>query len=429
MKRTILLIVAAICFVALGCKDDEPGKDNKPVPPKETYYRNCVSDIHDWYYVPESELRERFNFYKMTGVNILRVELSWRNLEKQEGVWDENEGIFDYLRIAKEYGFRTKIILGVIMDPPQWFFDKYPASKFIDQNGRTTPNCFSFWYPDLKNVITEKSDKMVAMLKSKNLWDNVDFIIPALGSAGEPIYPPLWTLPAGFTSQTFWCYDDNAQLSFREYAKSKYITVDDANQTWSTTFASWDEVEVLQPGTKPGPYWNDVLTWYRDFKRSYIEWQTQQAQSYVAGTSKKLLVYIPGVEYTESGWNSAVQTGRGNDDIMVMADSKFLVDLAAGKNYMLQYTGMNNENEVKKLRQYMDSKAYTTEMWGENVGNAGGASDPEDLARIIVENKLFGLDYTHGKYMFEEGTLIPNENMESLKKAYKTIQDYWAKGK
>jgi hypothetical protein len=104
-----------------------------------------------------------------------------------------------------------------------------------------------------------------------------------------------------------------------------------------------------------------------------------------------------------------------------MADSRFLIDLAEEKGCMLQYTGMPGENEVKRLRSYMDAQEYKVEMWGENAGDAYSAGDPYQLARIIVENRFFGLDYTHGRFLFKDDTLEPNEKMAMLKVAFRTI--------
>jgi hypothetical protein len=60
-------------------------------------------------------------------------------------------------------------------------------------------------------------------------------------------------------------------------------------------------------------------------------------------------------------------------------------------------------------------------MWGENAGDAISAGNPYNLARIIVENKLFGLDYTHGSFLFNDNSLEPNGNMANLKFAFETI--------
>jgi hypothetical protein len=312
--------------------------------------------------------------------------------------------------------------MGVMMSPPQWYLNKYPESRLRDEDGRTSENMMSIWYPGLKKLIVVKTEKMKDILKRKGLWDSIESIIPTYGAAGEPIYPPLWTLGPGFSRQTFWGYDRNAQKSFRAYAKNKYGTLSAANTAWTTAFASWNDVVVLKPKVKPGRYWEDMLTWYRDSKREYIAWQTQQTLDLVRGSKKQVIIYVPGTEWTKKGWDNAVATAHGNENIQIMADSKYLIDLAAEKKCMLQYTGMPNAREVRNLRNYMNSKNYKVEMWGENAGMPEHAGDPIGLARIVIENKLFGLDYTHGHFLFKKNSFEPGKNMPQLKTAFEMIQ-------
>ncbi|MDR0845310.1 MAG: Ig-like domain-containing protein [Tannerella sp.] len=391
-------------------------------PSREKADRNCITDDTETYFFASEEIiRQRFDMLKAIGTNVLRCEVSWRDLELGEGAWYMNSHIFSYLTIAKEYGFRIKLIIGVMMSPPPWYLDKYPESRLRDEDGRTSENTMSLWYPGLKALITEKSTQLINILKDKGLWDNVDYIIPSYGPAGEPLYPPLWTLAPDFPGHTFWGYDVNAQKSFNTWAQNKYTSLSAANAAWNTAFATWNDVVVLKPGIQPGKYWEDMLTWYRDSKREYIAWQTQQTLDLVKGENKKIVIYVPGTEYTDANWAAAVSSAGGNDNIKIMADSRFLIDLAEEKGCMLQYTGMPAETEVKRLRAYMDAKNYKVEMWGENAGDAVSAGNPDLLARIIVQNRLFGLDYTKSNYLFKEGTLEPTELMEKLKIAFKKI--------
>lgn len=428
MNSLYILFIVLSFFFNIGC--DSENEDSTPTPPQaDTRARNCITDIQDWYSHSDEILRKRFDVFKENGVEVLRVEVDWAMLETSENQWNDNHAIFNYLKIAKEYDFRIKLILGVMMAPPAWYLDAHPEARLIDQNGGTTGNTMSYWYPDLKNVITEKSNKIVKMLKDKGLWDQIDYIIPTLGSAGEPIYPPLWTLPSSFTEHTFWGYSASAKSSFKDYIKNKYSSIDQANSAWGTFFNSWDEVTVFQPKTLTGQYWDDMLTWYRDAKREYILWQCQQVKGYTMGTEKKVLVYVPGVGYSEDDWANAVQSGDGNDNIKIMADTDFIIDMAAENSYMLQTTGSENETEMRRIRRYIDSKGYDNlEVWCENAGDKSIASGPEYLAKIVVENNFFGLDYTHAIYAFKDNSYYePSEIMSRLKRAYQMIDNLYLK--
>lgn len=424
MKRFFLFILILVQTFT-SCAKESGSPDPGQLPPASgAFARSGLTDIQNCYDDPDEIIRQRFDLYKSIGVDLIRVEVDWSPVEAQEGIWDYSKGIFNYMKIAKEYGFKIKLILGVMMAPPEWYFVANPEARYRDENGITTPNCMSMWYPGLRDVISEKSEKIVEMLKQLDLWDCIDYVIPAYGAAGEPIYPAAWTVP-GQTEQTFWCYDDNAHKSFREYASKKYSSVSEANEIWDTDFQSWDDVHVLKPGTKPGAYWNDVLTWYRDSKREYVKWQTSQVLGLVEGTDKKVIIYIPGKEYTAEDWDDAVRTGRGNGHIMEMADSRFLVDVAAENGCQMQITGLSNVAEVARVAQYCRSK-NVTHLWGENEGTPDIAGYPAGFAQTIINNGLLGLDYTHGKFMFEDDGITPKpEVVETLKYVYSAIKKHY----
>jgi hypothetical protein len=411
MAKFKLFILSLVLVSSVSCVE------------KKQEYRNCISDIDAWMYAPDEDIRKRFDMYKEIGTNVLRTGVDWRGLETADGQWNYDSRVFNYMAITREYGFRNKLILGVMMGPPQWFFAQHPEARLRDENGRSSENTLSLWYPELKSLIVEKSKKLVDALKNKGLWDDIDYVIPSFGPAGEPLYPPLWTLSSEFTEHVFWGYDANAQKSFRTWTQAKYATVEAANTAWKTAFAAWNDVVVLKSGVQPGQYWDDMLTWYRDSKRDYVRWQVEQTLDLVKGTNKKVLIYVPGEEYTDAEWAEAVAGAGGSNMIKIMADSKFLIDLAAEKNCMLQYTGMPSENEVRKLRNYIDSKGYKVEMWGENAGILECCGDPDELGRIVKENKLFGLDYTHGHFLFQDGTFEPSERMAKLKAAFEMINN------
>lgn len=398
----------------------------KPTPIPEA--RCCITDPAGWYYDSEDKIRKRFEIYKSIGTNMLRVEIDWRSLEREESKW-EYESISRYFRLAKEYGFRIKLIVGVMMAPPKWYLDKHPDAMLTDQNGGHSYNTMSYWYPGLHKVINEKTSKLFEILNCAGVWDSVDFLIPSFGPAGEPIYPHPWTLGPDFPVVTFWGYDANAQKDFRAAMKHKYRDIDEANSAWKTSFKSWNEVVVLKPKTKSGAYWSDMLTWYRDSKRDFVKWQIDQLRR-ASKSQKNILIYVPGTSYTEQEWTDAVRTGDGSDMIKVMADSMFLIDIANQKRCWLQYTGVENGPEVDRLRAYLDKKGYKgIEMWGENAGYYAFAQDPEALAKIIMRDRLYGLDLTHGHYLFEADGVTPNAAIPKLKKAFEMINSYWAQRK
>lgn len=433
----LMLLLAVMLSPSCGCSKpdpetpDTPKEDVDPVEPA-TFVpsRNCMTEPYGWMSHSPSVIQTRFDYYKNIGVNVLRVGFHWDSIENAEGVWKEEHALYSYLQLAKENGFRVKLILGVLMNPPSWYLVKNPDAKMIGQNGMQSSGSVSFWYDGLEEMFTTVSRKMIDTLKEKDLWDIVDYVIPSLGTAGEPLYPPAWTQPT-ISQEQFWCYADNAKASFRASMQAKYGTVQVANDTWGTDFASWDDVTVLMPGEKTGLYWNDVLTWYRDTKREKVKWIIDFMAEELKGSGKKLLIYAPGVQFTTKEWKAALTSKTGGSGaIMIMEDTDYLLDEAAKTDALIQYTGLTpgseNKAEIARIQEYIRQKGYDVGVYGENVGDEGTASRISDLQKIVVGEALYGFDYTNSAFLFGSDMTTPIESRyKALSSLYKAIDDMY----
>ena len=202
--------------------------------------------------------------------------------------------------------------------------------------------------------------------------------------------------------------------------RGKYSDVAAANAAWGTDFDSWDSAKVLPPGSKSGKYWEDVLTWYRDSKRDFARWSVDMLRRH---TDKPIILYLPGTHVSDADWQEAVRTGDGNVLIKIMTDTDWLVDLAAEKGCWLQYTGVDNRPEAHYVAEQIRQKGYRyLRLWGENAGDLGCAKDPAALADTVVTDALFGLDYTHAHFAFEDDGVTPNARFPQLRDAYARIK-------
>src|ERR1035437_462788 len=142
MKLSRLGIAATMvvaCTAALSGLS-KPTKDESKVPER----RCCVTDPQSWYADSEEHIRKRFAIYKANGVDMVRSEIAWALAEPAEGQWRSYE-ICRYLKIAKEYGFHIKLIMGTMMAPPAWYLQKHPDAMLTDQNGGHSLNTMSYW--------------------------------------------------------------------------------------------------------------------------------------------------------------------------------------------------------------------------------------------------------------------------------------------
>lgn len=417
-------------------KDDptpEPQPDPDPSPdPVETVARCRVSDTGDYDVAEEALIRKRAKIYSGVGVNHFRWGMTWRRFESSEGSWKSMSfQPFKYLKImSQEYGMRLTFIPNIASDVPEWMKKIHPDCCLKSHDG--LDGCLSYWYPGFMDIVKSKTDVMFAKMKAAGVWDSIDYIEPALGMAGEPIYPPAWTF--GYSEEKFWCYDENAVKDFRAKMKEKYSSIALANTKWNTSFGSWDDVTVYQPGAKKGNYWEDVLTWYRDSKREKVIEILDYYKELLKGTGKHILVNVPGVQYSDADWKAAINSSDGgNGAIRIMNDSDFLLDWAAENGEFVEYTGLGpgseNKSEIARIAKYLHAKGHDDHLWAENVGDEYTASHIDDLKSQVISNRLYGFDFTHGWYLFDSNGVLIQERADKLKSLFEELNKMWSESK
>ena len=390
----------------------------------------CISDLHNYYLDPPEIIEKRMKLYKSIGIKTMRIEMGWRNMEAEKGIW--KAPIFnDYLIKARNAGMRLKLIPGTIMCPPNWFFKEHPDSQMINNDGRKSINVISFWYPGLRKYLIQSIEGIMTWLRDNNFLEITDAVFGDFSAGGEPIYPAAWTQgKPPMDEEAFWCYDKYAQKDFAQKMKEKYQTISAANQSWGRGYASFDEVTVPLPKTAPGQMWRDVLDWYRKTKNDFVIDQIKMFKAaidkYSAGRIR-LILYVPGVDITEAYYEDAVATGGGNAFIRVMSDSKFLIETAAKEGCCLQYTGVENDPEVKHLTEYIAEKGYNILLIGENAGLPQVMADPENIADIVMKYNLDGIDYTHSVLLFEDDHITPTEVFDKYIMAMDSFGKYMQK--
>ncbi len=389
--------------------------------------RKAMTDPYSWMSHSELRIRNRFSVYKELGADVVRAEFNWGLIEKSEGNWNTNDPFFTYCRIAKEKGFRIKLILGHMSDVPRWFYDVHPEAYLVSEDGDKANNAVSYWYDGIEDLVREKTNMMIRLLEETDVYDVVDFIEPSLGVAGEPIYPPQWTQPS-LDRQKYWCYSDAARADFQAAMREKYSTIEALNNAWGTSYALWSAIDVLKPGELSGKYWEDVLTWYRDAKRTRVRAILDITREAFKGSGKRILINVPGVQYTESQWTSAITGAAGGiSNIKTMEDTDYLLDYAAKYGLMVEYTGLTpgweNVREIRRIVGYLSKKKNKVDVWAENVGDSGTASRIPELQKLVTDNRLYGFDYTHGNYLFSSDGVTPDPDRKTQLTALFTAID------
>ncbi|RMD76958.1 MAG: glycosyl hydrolase family protein [Lentisphaerae bacterium] len=385
--------------------------------PKSKVPRICMTEYHGFRHHSLEQIRKRFDYYRKLGVDMIRIGVDW--LDRKPMV-----------SALKEYPFRIKLILPVMWLPRE-YREKYPDGAMIDEHGKADKH-FGPWSPAFTETTYRTGRRHLQRVIRSGLSQRVEEVVVDLGPACEPIYPANWTLKRK-GEEAFWCYSALAQKSFRETMQKKYSSIEKANDAWrlkgAQRFKDWESVTIPKPRTSwaKGPFWNDMLTWYRDSKRRMIINRIEQTQKLVKEFLRpgvKCIVYLPGHAYTQGDWNRAVREASGPPSIRLMMDNDWLMKEAVKRGCLLQYTGVENAYEVRNIvrkLKAMGSDAYKW-MWGENAGLERCGRKPMHLAQVITENELRGIDYTWCNWIFEEDGVTPNKIFSEFAAAVKLIR-------
>lgn len=365
----------------------------------------------------------RFAEYRELGVTAVRIDTYWSS--PSSGIWEMSDITCSHFEAAKEYGLLLKLILPTIMSPPAWISSE-DGAKLVDYNGRVAVNTVSYWYEGLTDYTNTAIRAMLDVIVESGYADVIGGVVVDMGPAGEPLYPPDWTQAEQAGEEVMWCYGDNAQADFRAEMQIKYVTIEAANKAWGSNYSDFADIDIPKPGEAKGELWRDVLTWYRDTKREFMAAQVDIFKAALADyglANRPLILYLPGADFTEEEWEHCVEKGSASSGIRLACDNNYTVDLAAASGCVLQYTGITGVSELKLLRNYMyESGNGDIPVFGENGG--GDGADLKLLRDIIVQNKLYGIDYTHCHYLYEADGETKNERYALFGEVIDELADF-----
>ena len=395
----------------------------------------CVTDSAHVGDTPE-QIAKRFGLYKDLGIRTIRIAILWGEFEPAEGTF-RNIGALKYFVAAKEAGLRIKLILGAVSVIPQWYLRQYPNAMLVNDAGKKAVSSITYLMPGLRERIDKAVDDMLRYLNDTGMLDIVDSIVVDMGPAGEPLYPPAWTqTPNGLYEPSgpehFWMYDPYMQADFKKVMQEKYGTIEAANEAWGQSYSSFETLEVPKPGTVKGTMWRDVLTWYRDVKREFIDKNVQTYKRVVekyAGDRIKLILYLPGRDVRDSEFEEAVASGEGSDMVKLMADSRFIIDTAVKYGCWLQCTGAEDEAELRYIKSYMkEIGCEDIPLFGENSGGYNVGADMKRFIDKQMRNGLAGVDITHDQWLHEDDGYSPNKYYDKIKENLLLFSTYLKAG-
>jgi len=359
----------------------------------------CITDNN----APDgrTNVNKRFDQYVQTGFLSVRMGPTFETDASDR--WFLTKKAKEKLKAAEEHGLTIKLIPQTVSSNPS-YLSADADTHMVNQDGvPSNSNCISYWYDGAEEHIEKALRAQLLAIQEIGCLDDVGGIIVDAGAAGEGIYPAGWT--QGSDKNAIWCYGENAQIDFAERMQKKYGDIATANETWGTEYESFDAVVVPKPGEAKGKLWEDVLSWYIQVKREFIEKQIVIFQKVINELNCghiKLIIYMPGTWFTTSEWEYCVAEGTINDGLMLGADNTGMVELAAKYGCCLQYTGVETIEGVHFVRQFMYDNGYENiPVFGENAAHAGLNAQVESIFANIEQTNQIGIDFTDCSFLFD----------------------------
>jgi len=217
---------------------------------------------------PKDYWEKAFSQIAAAGFSIVRFgEMSWDWVEQNDGkfAFEEMDSALD---TADQNGI--KVLLGIpTSQAPQWLMKKYPELRPVDNEGVPYPE-----YGPRPNVC--KNNKTYLRYAERLLKTMVKRYSkhPAVWMwqlDNEPVVAPLDS-----TTQNDYCHCRATEESFREWAKLRYKTINDLNESWGTrfwtcTFRSFSEVMPPRVGVWDAGNPHIFLDWFRFKSESLSE--------------------------------------------------------------------------------------------------------------------------------------------------------------
>jgi len=417
MKKSVLksiCVILCICMmsgVLVQCQEKEPAGRSAEVVESLGL---CFTEGKVTNLDPEA-LGSRFKDYTDMGLKTIRLETGWVSFSK--GSWALSGDSQTIMQAAIDAGLRLKLVCPTISQPQTWV-TRDPASQMRNYNGVAAVNTLSYWYEGIYDYTTDAINSQLAKLDELGFLEHMDALVVDFGPAAEPLYPAAWTQGGSLdnpnnAATSMWCYDDNAVADFKATMLEKYGSIGEINKAWGTALASMEDYTMPKAGTVKGQQWEDILTWYLESKREFVEKQIQifrEAVNTHTDGRVQLILYMPGASFNQAEWDECIQKGDATFSMLIGSENEFIVEMADKYGCLLQFTGLPGIEPLKQIRQWMYTNGYgEIPVFGENYADLSSSQDPEALYQTIEDFNLAGIDYTFTKFLCQDDGVTMSE--------------------
>ena len=335
--------------------------------------------------------KQQLQRLKEIGVYAIETDVWWNEFQPSENTWNWTY-YREYAKNVNDSGLKWIPIISLHW-VPNWVWQEYPDSKFVNDYNQTSDMYLSYWHPASQSLITNATDAFFETFEDYN--DTISGVYISMGMWGELQYP--WMLNNSLANRTYYGYSRNAQLDFNRTMRSKYVTLDNANANWGTDYNCWCSMEPPLPNTTSIGMWNDFLWWYNSTLVKFEDHILSAARQKYRGAILAKISMDP-----NSTWD------------LMLGHSDYDAIFSVLAEYSVIPTCTYVENDLIASKFANISRSHNLNMWAEN------AEIGADLKGVSKNLETFGYDvysYIRMTDLFEHGatTSEPTARYNELK--------------
>ena len=243
--------------------------------------------------------------FRSLGVTSVETYVTWETVEsKAKGEWDWSkwDAQADVLK-RNDLKWVPFLILGPAYSTPDWFraSSEHVGCACLEHD--TASKIESLWNPYLPAYIDRFLGEFAKRYRDTGVLESL--LLGIQGDFGEAIYSVFgggWTfkIPGEYHNHTgFWCGDEYALKSFREWAVGKYGSLDGVNTAWGTNWGPDNAIDFpargeaalkdLQKALPTAPTttkrrWLDFVDWYRGEMTRFSDWWIETTKKHFPKT-------------------------------------------------------------------------------------------------------------------------------------------------
>ena len=345
---------------------------------------------------PESRWDKDLELMEAAHITFARIgEFAWSRMEPSEGKFD-----FDWLEkaIGMAAQHHIAIVLGTpTAAPPAWLTQKYPDTLRIGPDGRRAQHGnrqqFSFTSPRYREFCRQIAGEM-----AQRFGHNPNVI--------------GWQIDNEYAEPS---YDDYTKQLFQQWLKTKYGTLANLNDRWTTsywsqTYDNWSEIPLGNGPNNPGLR----LEWMRFISHTWADYQQNQIDAIRPHADSRQFIttnfmgffdgfdhYVVSRALDLASWDDYVGEGHVNPDMNGLTH-----DLNRGfkhKNFWVMETQPGAVNWAG-INNFLNRGEVRAMAW-QAIGHGADAVEYWQW-----RSALNGQEQYHGTLIGADGTPVPFYN-------------------